>query len=822
MKRIEFGHDWVRIEDNDVFGIGSGAAKKLFARRIFGLPEVASAVIEPASGFALLRYQLRSGSPDSFRQRLIGAVAGQHGELDDHKLPVWPANERVALQRWNDNISSLQIKHNGRDRLTLQHPLFKKNANKAAHRVKRALDSLPGVAAVSISSLNGNVSVHYSAAVEPLTLVRKAEAQILPDRLYHPLPQHKAVSFGAANVNMLLCTAGHFMFPAMIPLASGVLVATRHKQIRQAAKALMHGKVDVPVFQSLVVACSVATGAPLASALGEWFSCYWQRRWRKKVAVETRELLDQALPMVGRALLIDNAGGESLVSVSELNPGDRIKVGASELIPVDGTVVSGEALVSEAAVRGIPGTKRKRPSDDAFNSSVVISGSLIIEVRHTLAQTESAKLADSILAMSTQLPNDRELKRREHRMAQRSVLPTLALAGVGWATGSLHTASAILHQDWITGPFITLPTQSFQGMRESLQYGALVNSATALSRLTEADVLVIDGDYDAILAPRMELKSVHTQLNDIDTLLALCASVAMSLGDERAEALVRVCAERRLVLREPDSITLEPGRTQVIIDGHRLELLERHDNTPEQPGQSLLLQIDGIAAAKLAFDFSVRPRAAEIVAALKSQGMRVVVISSQSDSVAQKIALKLGADLSSGGMRSTERARFLRLLKGYGHRPAYLGTRDTVQGLVKDAHVSIAMGGVFEDDGSVDIFILSELLDPLLQLLALGREQEPQAGAACRKVALPNLLCIAGAFTGVLNGSTSTLLANVGVSNVEKRQRKMLSNKVPVSPENAAVARRMATDSHLKRLLASGTDYGSQSNWAPVYAIETA
>jgi cation transport ATPase len=820
MKRIEFGHNWVRIEDKDVFGIGANAAKRLFARRIFSLPEIASTVIEPSSGFALLRYQLQSSNLDSFRQKLSGALAGQHGELDDHKLPVWPISERVTLHRWNDSVSSLQIKHSGRDRLTLQHPLFKKDAHKTASRIKRALDSLPGVTAVSISRLNGDVRVHYSAAVEPLSLIRKVEAQILPGRLYHSLPQHKPVSFSAANLNMLLCTAGQFMFPAMIPLASGVLVATRHKHIREAAGGLMRGKLNVPAFQSLVVACSVATGAPLASALGEWFSCYWQRSWRKKVAVETRELLDEALPIAGHAVLLDSADSERRVPVSELNPGDRIKVGASELIPVDGKVVSGEALVSEAAVRGIPGTKRKRSSDDVFNSSVVVSGNLVIEVRHTLAQTESAKLADSILAMTTQLASDRDLKLREHSMAQRSVLPTLALAGVGWATGSLHTASAILHQDWITAPFVTLPTQSFQGMRESLQYGVLVNTPTALSRLTSADVWVLDGDYAALLAPRMELKSVHTELKDADTLLALCASVAICLGDAHAEAMVRVCSERGLVLPELDSVVLEPEKHQVIIDGHRINLLEQ-GGSPEQAGQSLLLQIDGMAVALVTFGFTAAPRAAETIAALKASGLRVVVVSSQSDAAAQDIALKLGADLSCGGMGSAERARFLRRLKQVGHKSAYLGEGHSVRDYASDAHVSIAMGGVLDDNGAVDIFILSELMDPLPQLLTVGREQESQAGAVCKKALVPNLLCIGGAFTGLLNGSTSTLLANVGVADVDKHQRKVLNGRGFTQPENAVVLRQAGTaDSYLKRLLALGSDYGSQSSWAPVYAID--
>jgi len=421
--------------------------------------------------------------------------------------------------------------------------------------------------------------------------------------------------------------------------------------------------------------------------------------------------------------------------------------------------------------------------------------------------------------MTAQLAGDRELKRNEHAMAQRSVLPTLALAGVGWATGSLHTAGAILHQDWITGPFITLPMQSFQGMRESLQYGALVNTATALPRLAEADVLVIDGDYDALSAPRVELKSVHTGLKDIDTLLALCASVALCLGDERAEAMIRVCSERGLELREIDSVALTPANTQVVIEGHSIGLLEQ-ESPPEQPGWSLLLQVDGMDIAKFTFGLSSAPRAAESIAALKALGMLVAVVSSQSDAAVQDIALKLGADLSCGGMGSAERGRFLRRLKQAGHKPAYLGKCNSVQELVNDAHVSIAIGGFFEEDGAVDIFILSELLDPLPQLVAVSREQASQGSTACNKAILPNLLCIAGAFSGVLNGSTSTLLANVGVSNVDQRQRKALNRRVTASRENAVAPREVTAGSFLQRLLASDADSGSQSGWSPLYTVD--
>ena len=201
--------------------------------------------------------------------------------------------------------------------------------------------------------------------------------------------------------------------------------------------------------------------------------------------------------------------------------------------------------------------------------------------------------------------------------------------------------------------------------------------------------------------------------------------------------------------------------------------------------------------------------------------MRVVVISSQSNAAAQDCAQRLGADLSSGGMGSAERVRFLRRLKELGHKPAYLGKRNTVQELVSEAHVSVAIGGVFEESGTVDIFILSELMDPLIRLLELARQQKSQTRAVCRKAVLPNLLCITGAFGGVLNGTTSTLLANVGVSNIDRHHYNMLS-RPPVSRETTGIQQqRIAADSYLKRLLESAIDsQAAESSWIPVYAID--
>lgn len=780
---ITFGSNWLRIEDDSVFGPGRARIARRFARQVLALPEVESLDLAPSQGRALIRHRTAKGDLSAFRQRLAAAVGPDNEGLDDRDLPHWPVDSSLTLHRHEGLISLFRIEAVDDGWLELRHPRLKGNS-RLLRNIETGLGALDAVRRVSGNAASGSIRIRYDAkSAEPLILARLAEG-LLTGQVASRVPEPATVDFRVANAGVGLGAVGELMLPLATPVAAGLLVASNLKVLQDAGKQIGRGKLGVPVFHTALLACSIATGQVLAYALTEWSLRYWQRNWRKNLAWETHALLEDTLPLPAQTVLLDTDGSESLIAVADLRAGDRVKVPASEAIPVDGVIVAGQALVQETSLRGSRGLVRKIPGDEVFAGTVVINGSLEIETVRTGPDTRAAGLTRSVLETATLIPSDRAMRREAEDLAERTVLPTLATAGVGWAAGDLITVGAILHQDWVSGPGMALPMQALRDMRLALHSGALLKSASALARLKDSDFLVIDGDLPGLLSPQLELTEVASQLPDTDTILRHAAGAGLFLGDERAEALAQTCLQRGLVVREPELLSLEANAVEVRIGRHTVSLVGDPSRSTTAPAP-LLMRIDGADVAELRFAYSPLPRAAHTLARLRALGMQqIFVVSSRPDAEAAELARRLGADLSGGGLNAEQKIRFLQGLKKRGVRAALIGDFGRDPDAAGEAHVAVAFGSRAADGGPCDIAILGESLDPLVDLMELARGHDANVVSACRMAAIPNLLCIAGAFAGLLNGITSGIIANIGVMNVDRRMRRDLqaarTRRVPV------------------------------------------
>ncbi|MDF9393745.1 MULTISPECIES: cation-transporting ATPase [Methylococcus] len=767
---ITFGSNWLRIEATAVFGPGRATIARRFARQVLALPEVESLELEPSRGYALIRHRTRKGNVDAFRRRLAAAVGADDEALTERDLPQWPADSPVTLHRHDGLISLFRIGSADVGWLELRHPLLKGDV-RCLRNIEAALGALDAVRHISGHAASGTIRIRYdSDSLKPLPLIRIAERFLSTETMLR-VPEPTAVDFRVANASVGLGAVGELMLPLATPVAAGLLVANNLKVLQDAGKQLGRGKLGVPVFHTALLACSIATGQVLAYALTEWSLRYWQQNWRKQLVRETRALLEDSLPIPAQTVRVGADGTESLVAPTDLHTGERVKVPAPRVIPVDGVVLAGQALVQETSLRGSQGPVRKIPGDEVLAGSVVVSGSLDIEVVRIGAETRAASLSRSVLDTATRMPSDQAMRRKAEDLADRAVLPTLATAGMGWAAGDLITAGAILHQDWVSGPGMALPMQALRDMRLALHSGALLKSASALTRLKDSDFLVIDGDLPGLLDPQLELAEVASQVPDTDAILRYAAGAGLFLGDERAEALARSCVQRRLVVRRPELLSLEADAVEVRSGRHTVSLTGAlsHSKAVTAP---LRMRIDGTDVAELRFTYSRLPRATQTLARLRALGMQqIFVVSSRPDDEAAELARRLGADLSGGGLNPEQKIRFLQGLKKRGVHATVVGDFGKEPATASEAYVAIGLGSQIAEGGPCDIAILGESLDPLVALMELAQGHDANVVSACRMAAIPNLLCIAGAFAGLLNGITSGIIANLGVMNVDRRMR---------------------------------------------------
>jgi len=379
-------------------------------------------------------------------------------------------------------------------------------------------------------------------------------------------------------------------------------------------------------------------------------------------------------------------------------------------------------------------------------------------------------MTQGILAAVAGIPGDTRLREKAARMADSSGPPTLATAGVGWLAGDLITVGAILHQDWISGPELAVPLLTLHHLRAALAHGALVQHPGAIPRLGECDFVVLDGDDPRLMDPPLELCAIHSPIADTETLLRLAAGAALYLGGDIAVALAEACRRQGLVIRQPEMLDLEAEGALVRQDGRRIRV--RTESTREGP--RLHLDIDDHAVAELMLRPGALPAMADTVTRLQSLGLQVFLMASAPETDTRAQAQSLGIALYGGELDHSAKLRFLAGLRRRGIKALLAGRLADQAELAGGAHVAIDVAQAPHHHGPGDIILMNGGYTRLASLLETARGFQGDLHRSTRMATLPNLLCIAGAFGGLLNGITSGIIANMGVANVDRQLRRQL------------------------------------------------
>lgn len=583
--------------------------------------------------------------------------------------------------------------------------------------------------------------------------------------------QTQKVPFAVANASLGLSTVGAFVLPAATPVAAGLLVATNLKAIGEAAKELTHGKLGVPMLQTALLTCSIVTGQVLAFALTEWSLRYWQKRSRQHLAQEGRALINETLELPELICVVETNGTVSSQHPNAIGNKAHIRLVAGEVIPFDGVILGGEALVDETIISGARGPVRKSKGAPVNAGALVLLGSLDVRVEDVASANRADRVRHALIELTNGLYEDPTLKRKYIGMSDRTVPPTLATAGVGYLMGNLFTVGAILHQDWISGPEMAVPFVTLDHARKALRQGVVVRSATAIDRLSRSNFMIFDGDDPALSATALELSEIETRLPDKESVLQHVAGAGLYLGDGRAHALADACRERGLIVRQPELINLDEGQVSVRLGDQVVRLIDS-PSTGSEPA-SIRVEINGQALAMLHFRAGRRLLAAEAVARVKALGYQTFLVSSESDSRAAAMARNLGVELSGGELDTDGRVRFVQGLIQRGVKPVYLGELDSAGKIAAENLLTVTAGGFRENAPVGEIVLMGDHYAAIADLAELSSRYETEIRKSTQKALIPNLLCVAGAFGGVLNGITSGIIANIGVLNVDRNITKI-------------------------------------------------
>ncbi|MCB1380713.1 MAG: cadmium-translocating P-type ATPase [Alphaproteobacteria bacterium] len=435
----------------------------------------------------------------------------------------------------------------------------------------------------------------------------------------------------------------------------GAAAAVLAALLGEIVHSLRKGEVGLDIVAGLSMSVAIAFGETLAAAVvslmysgGQLLEDFASSRAR----AEMKSLLDRAPKVALR--YID--GQLETCPIGALVPGDRVLVRQGEIVPVDGRVISGAALLDMAALTGESVPVKAARGTEVLSGGVSLDMAFDLEVTRPAA--ESAYSAIVRLVKAAQ-----EAKAPMVRLADRYALWFLALtvilaAAAYLASGDRMRLLAVLVVATPCPLILAVPVAIVSGISRAARHGVLLKGGPVLETMARASVLVID-KTGTLTHGRAELSGITVRgRRRAEDVLRLAASLDQASGHAIAQSIVQAAHLRGLRLSQPDGARETPGEgVEGHVDGHRvivggsnfvrrrLRLKQLHAGVEDAGAVMVAVAIDGRLAGQLVLADQLREDAPTALARLRQAGVRRVILASgDSAAVAERIGAALGLD----------------------------------------------------------------------------------------------------------------------------------------------------------------------------------
>ena len=570
--------------------------------------------------------------------------------------------------------------------------------------------------------------------------------------------------------------ASNLFLPA--PVTSALAVIRSAKYIKEGLLALWHRKLSVAVLDATAVTVSMVRGdfATAGSVmfmlrLGEILE-----EWTHKKSVA-----DLASAM---SLRVENVwqqvdGTEVLTKVTDVKPGDRIVIRTGGMIPLDGRVVEGEAMVNQSSLTGESMPVTKRPGSPVYAGTVAEEGECVVCVEKVSGSGRYDRVA-RMIEESEKLKSTAEDK--ASRMADRLVPYTLGGTAVTYLlTRDVTKMLAVLMVDFSCALKLAIPVAVLSAMRESSGHHISVKGGRFLEAVAKADTIVFDKTGTLTYATPKVAQIVPFGGHREADMLRLAACLEEHYPHSMANAVVEEAKRRGLTHEEYHSqvqyvvahgISSMVENKKVIIGSAHFVFedegccipegeQEKYDALPAAYSH-LYLCIDGELAAVICIHDPLRREAKDAVKALHESGFtNVVMMTGDNRRTAESVAAEVGVDAVYAEVLPEDKAAFIRQEKEKGHTVIMVGdgVNDSPALSEADAGIAISTGAAIARE-IADITVASEDLFELVTLRKLSEALMARIHGSYLFIVAFNLSLITLGVAGVLPPAISALLHN--------------------------------------------------------------
>ena len=562
------------------------------------------------------------------------------------------------------------------------------------------------------------------------------------------------------------------------PMTALYTAAMSVKYIYQGLKILCKGKIEVPVLDATAIGVSIlrndfdtASSIMFFLSIGELLE-----EWTHKKSVDD---LARMLSLNVEKVWIKKNDQEILVAASTVKKGDLIVVHMGNVIPFDGTVIEGEAMINQAALTGESVPVRRSSEDSVYAGTVLEEGEITLRVEKTGGSSRFEKIVTMIEA-SEKLKSSLEGK-AEH-LADQLVPYTFAGTGLVYLlTRNVTKALSVLMVDFSCAMKLSMPISVLSAIREASKYHLTVKGGKYLEAVAEADTIVFDKTGTLTKAHPTVVDVISFNGDDPDELLRVAACMEEHFPHSMAKAVVYAAKKRNLEHEEMHSkveymvahgISTEIEGKRAVIGSYHFVFEDEKCRIPEGKEElfeslsgeysHLYLAMEQELAAVIRIEDPLRDEAVEVIRLLKEEGIaNIVMMTGDSERTAASIAKRVGVDDYDSEVLPEEKARFVEKERAKGKKVIMIG-----DGINDSPALSAADVGIAISDGAelareiADITISADNLYELVLLKRLSDRLMQRIGRNYRLIVGINAALIALGVAGILQPTASALFHN--------------------------------------------------------------
>jgi len=466
------------------------------------------------------------------------------------------------------------------------------------------------------------------------------------------------------------------------------------------------------------------------------------------------------------------------IPFEQLAAGATLVIRAGQMIPVDGVVTAGTAAVDQHVLTGEAQPSEKESGDKVFAATMVLAGRIEVGVEKTGAETAAAQIRD-VLANTTDFRSAIQVRWRD--VADRTVLPTLGLAGMGLIFLGPVSALAVVNSNYVAVMKVASPLAMLNFLQRASLAGILIKDGRALEAVGKIDTVVFD-KTGTLTEIQPQVGEISTWGNvGADELLIYAAAVEARQSHPIAAAIVLAARQRNLAIPDLDNARYEMGygiqaRSNgrlIRVGSARYMAMEgiplpadfetRRAELQDQGGSVVFVAFNDDLAGAIELRPTLRPEAKQVIEQLKARGLTVYIISGDHVAPTRALASELGVDHFLAEVLPQDKSAKVELLQKEGRRVCFVGDGINDAIALKTASVSVSLRGASTlATDTAQIILMDESLRQLAELFEIATEYNANLKTLMSTTFGPGLISLVSVF--LLGAGNATALALFNLS----------------------------------------------------------